>query len=162
MAESASNIVVDVTGSAPPGTTRPLTRTGSSGKISDYFERRATGLVRKDSALSVSSGVSSPELGDNSPVQFSPEREEHTSPEVPPNSDHEPIEHKITSRNGWQVAERLQIPKKRVKRQISSDNETDRPSQRNGSRAKLGLLPSLPLDTLFEVRLKSRFALYLC
>jgi len=145
MAESATTIVAD---NASAGTTRPLTCTETGSKISDYFERRATALVRKNSGLSMSSAVSSPYLGDNSADQFSPEHEDKTC-ELHLNSDH-----KITSGNGRQVARRLQIPKKRVKRQVSFDNETDRPSQRHGSRAKLALLPSLPLDVLFEVRIQ--------
>ena len=151
-------ILVDATGSASADTTRPLTRKGTGSKISDYFKRRAanctTYLVREDSALSASSLVTSRSLslGERSATNSVGNVSWCEYDKAAPNSDHEPIEHKITPGNGWQVARRLQISKKRVKREIIfDDEEIDRVSQRHGPRAKLGLLPSLPLDTLFEV-----------
>ena len=153
MVDRATTILVDATGSAAAGTTRPLTRKGIGSRISDYFERRAancTTLVREDSAPS-SVTSRSLSLGERSATNSVLNVSACEYDKAVPNSDNEPIEHKITPENGWQVARRLQIPKKRVKREILDVDDIERVSQRHGPRAKLGLLPSLPLDTLFEV-----------
>lgn len=156
MTENETTIDVAVIRGASTQTdvTRRKTRAGKGCKISDYFEKfsvSTTALARQDTAPSLAS--SSPSIEDSSVGKAC---ECHTAH---PNSDPEPIEFKkITAGNGWQAAKRLQIPpKKRVKRETLFDDELDRNykvsvGQRQGSRAKLGLLPSLPVDTLFEVR----------
>lgn len=144
-------MVDDAIESASTNATRTSTRNTKGIKISDYFAKRvaiSAPPTRQNSAQSITSSAAS----SLSFIDTNRNKAVGDACETPSNSDQQPTEYKITAGNGREVARRLQIPpKKRIKQKISDDEQHKIIPSHPVTRAKLGLLPSLPLDTLFEV-----------
>ncbi|KAF9471388.1 hypothetical protein BDN70DRAFT_998639 [Pholiota conissans] len=111
--------------------------------------------ISSPSSFDASIEASSPTPAENTPLtssqvnngsQTQKNDAEDTSSKLPPVK-----KLKITSENGRELALRP-VPGRRVKRERTEDAEivSARPL-RGGRGAKLGLLPSLPLDVLFEI-----------
>ncbi|CAA7269840.1 unnamed protein product [Cyclocybe aegerita] len=144
----------DASPSSQHDTTRPR-----PGRITSYFTPSAP-LTRHDTeefSDGTTLAASSSQSSAPGTACFSPSPTP-TSDDVPPQK-----KFKITASNGWQVKLK-DVSRKRMKREptlesddFASGNETDSrfyalgSLKRQGSRAKLAMLPSLPLDILFEI-----------
>lgn len=161
--QASLTLAIDMT-NTPAGASRRLTRKGTGSKIFEYFEKvtsppgpKSAPITRQNSedfsdanTLTPSSSATVVASDDATPADF------HTDEKQTAIDSDAPKKYRITAGNGWQAASRLQLPsQKRIKRESSDNYRQIDPAgatlRRHNPRAKLAVLPSLPLDVLLEV-----------